>query len=135
MFPGKKSKWKGFDRSDFVDLLKLPAPSNDLDGESLIPFFTLGAERKSPLVYAIKSQGAVVEQKYKLVYNKGEYFLFDIEKDKSEKNNICDKKNAVFKRLSKILDDALYEYHKSFIGEEYGDFSFRRVKQSWVKVK
>ena len=119
----------------FVDLLKLPTPPNEIDGESLIPFLTSGAERKKPLVYAIKSQGAVVEQKYKLVYNKGEYFLFNIEKDKSEKNNICDKKKAVFKRLSKILDDALDEYHKSFIGEEYGYFSFKRVKQSWVKVK
>ena len=119
----------------FVDLLNLSKPLYELDGESLIPFFNQKAERRKPLVFAVQQQGAVIEQQYKLVYSKGEFQLFDIQKDPSEKQDLSSEYPEEFTRLYKILERSLEDYKMSFEGSEYGTTSVNRMKQKWHDIK
>lgn len=118
-----------------VDWLKLPQPGNKLDGESLVPFFESGEARCKPMVFAVQQQGAVIEQQYKLVYNKGKYELYDIQKDPSETTDLSAQYPETTARLCQYLDDSLQDYRKTFEGEEYGTHSYERVKQEWQYIK
>ncbi len=118
-----------------VDLLGLPAPAHTLDGESLMPFLRDGAARTKPLIYALGLHGTVIEQQYKLVYNKGQYLLFDISRDPAERNNIAGSHPEIVKRMSAALDEAMEQYRRSFEGEEYGRFSADRMNQKWRGIK
>lgn len=119
----------------FAELLKLPPPPYQLDGESLISFFKEDSERKSPLVFAVQQQGAVIEQQYKLCYINGVYELYDIRLDPSEKRNMAILYPEIVSRLRKTLDQSLLDYEASFKGCEYGTTSVVRMEQKWHDIK
>ena len=119
----------------FVDVLSLPNPSYELDGESLLPFIEYGKEREKPLIFMFQQQGAVIEQQYKLVYVKGEYEMYDIIEDTSEKNNIVSEHPSELLRMKSILDNAIIKYRDSFLGKEYGTISVKRMNQRWQNIK
>lgn len=121
----------------FVELLSLPKPPYQLDGESLLGFFERNEARKKPLVFAIPNpnRGAVIEQQYKLFYQNGIYELYDIDKDSTETTNLTSLFPDTTKRLRAILDAELESYRQSYEGAEYGTVSRERVKINWIDIK
>lgn len=121
----------------FVELLSLQKSPYQLDGESLLGFFKQNDERKAPLVFAIPNpnRGAVIEQQYKLFYEKGRYELYDIEKDPNETTDLAAQYPKITKRLRKILDTQLESYRQSYEGAEYGTASRNRVHINWIDIK
>lgn len=119
----------------FVELLSLPKPPYQIDGESLIGFFRDNDERQKPLVFAVPKQGAVIEQQYKLFYQGGKYELYDIQSDPCEKNDLSAKYPTILHRLHRELDLQLESYRDTYEGAEYGTASRKRVKIDWVDIK
>lgn len=119
----------------FAELLSLPEPPYQLDGESLYPCLAEHDARKKPLVFVFQQQGVVMEQQYKLVYQKGKYELYDIIRDPSEKNDLAEKHPAEVERLKKMLDEEITKYRRSFEGDEYGTASVNRMNQQWRNMK
>ena len=105
-----------------------------MDGESLVPFLKDSAERNKPMVFAVQEQGAVIEQQYKLVCNKGVNELYDISKDPSETTDLSLEYPEITKRLRAYLEQSLKQYQQSFEGQEYGTRSYHKVKQAWHNV-
>ncbi len=114
-----------------VDLLNIPA-SEKFDGESLVPLLLQGEKVDTLTAYAedlYKERGpgaiqAVRTPKYKLIRNltNGEEEFYNLEKDKSEKNNILNtsdpKTKKIIKEFRKIMDSCLEGYTTSVtIGE------------------
>lgn len=120
----------------FVDVLNLPTPPNELDGESLMGFFNRQEPRQKPLVFAVPNphQGAVIEQKYKLFYKGGNYELYDVERDPSETTDLSAKYPEITERLKKVLDERLESYRQSYEGAEYGRASRERVHINWIDI-
>ena len=120
----------------FVDVLNLPTPPNELDGESLMGFFNRQEPRQKPLVFAVPNphQGAVIEQKYKLYYKGGSYELYDVERDPSETKDLSAKFPEITERLKKVLDEQLESYRQSYEGAEYGRASRERVHINWIDI-
>ena len=120
----------------FVELLKLPTPSNQLDGESLMGFFTKQEARQKPLVFAVPNphQAAVIEQQYKLFYKGGKYELYDIQQDPNETKDLSAQYPDITKRLSTYLDGCLESYRQSYEGAEYGRASRERVHINWIDI-
>ena len=120
----------------FVDLLNLPTPSNEIDGESLMGFFKNQDKRKKPLVFAVPNphQGAVIEQQYKLFYKGGKYELYDIQRDPNERRNLASDYPMITERLRKVLDENLESYRQSYEGAEYGRASRERVHINWIDI-
>ena len=120
----------------FVELLKLPTPTNEIDGESLVGFFDKQEQRQKPLVFAVPNphQAAVIEQQYKLFYKGGKYELYDIQKDPNETNDLAVQYPDVTKRLSNYLDERLESYRQSYEGAEYGRASRERVHIDWIDI-
>jgi arylsulfatase A-like enzyme len=115
-----------------VDLLDITA-SEKFDGESLVPLLLQGEKVDTLTAYAedlYKERGpgaiqAVRTPKYKLIRNltNGEEEFYNLEKDKSEKNNILNtsdpKTKKIIKEFRKIMDRYLEGYTTSItIGEE-----------------
>lgn len=117
-----------------VEWLNLPQPNYELDGESLVPFLKNSAERNKPMVFAVQEQGAVIEQQYKLVCNKGVNELYDISKDPSETTDLSLEYPEITKRLRIYLERSLERYQQSFEGQEYGTRSYHKVKQTWHDI-
>ena len=119
----------------FVELLSLPKPPYQIDGESLIGFFRDQDERQKPLVFAVPKQGAVIEQQYKLFYQNGKYELYDIQSDPYEQHDLSAKYPTILNRLHRELDLQLESYRDTYEGAEYGTASRKRVKIDWVDIK
>lgn len=117
-----------------VDYLSLPEPPYEIDGESLRPFFEEEQQRKKPIVVVVPKQGAVIEQRYKLFYQGGQYELYDIAEDPTEKQNLADKYPRKVKRMKRILEQELESYRRSHEGEEYGRISRKRVTMGWLDI-
>lgn len=120
----------------FVELLKLPTPSNEIDGESLVGFFTHQDARKKPLVFAVPNPGkaAVIEQQYKLFYKGGKYELYDIQKDPNETTDLSAAHPDITKRMTSYLKERLETYRQTYEGAEYGRASRERVQINWIDV-
>ena len=120
----------------FVELLSLPSPANEIDGESLMGFFTRQSERQKPLVFAVPNphQGAVIEQQYKLFYQGGRYELYDIQQDPNEEKDLSTTYPDITARLRNVLDDRLESYRQSYEGAEYGRASRERVHINWIDI-
>lgn len=117
-----------------VEWLNLPQPNYELDGESLVPFLKNSTKRNKPMVFAVQEQGAVIEQQYKLVCNKGINELYDISKDPSETTDLSLEYPEITKRLRVYLEQSLKQYQQSFEGQEYGTRSYHKVKQAWHDI-
>ena len=115
-------------------MVELPQPNYELDGESLVPFLKNSAERNKPMVFAVQEQGAVIEQQYKLVCNKGVNELYDISKDPSETTDLSLEYPEITKRLRIYLERSLERYQQSFEGQEHGTRSYQKVKQAWHDI-
>lgn len=120
----------------FVELLSLPTPSNEIDGESLVGFFKNQEKRQKPLVFAVPNphQGAVIEQQYKLFYKGGKYELYDIQRDPNESKDLSAEYPQITERLRKVLDERLEAYRQSYEGAEYGRTSRERVHINWIDI-
>lgn len=116
-----------------ADYLHLPHSPYELDGESLRGFFERKEARQQPHVVLIQRKGTVIEQQYKLYYEKGRYELYNIEKDNQETTDIAQQHPDVVQRLSRVLQQKVKAFHHSFEGEEYGTTSRNRVRQQWPK--
>ena len=121
----------------FVDLLSLQHSPYQLDGESLKGFFMKNEQRKKPMVFAVPNpnRGAVIEQQYKLCYEKGNYELYDIQNDPSETTDLATRYPEITKRLRKVLDDKMESCRQSYEGAEYGTVSRKRVSINWIDIQ
>lgn len=86
-----------------------------LDGESLLPMITeQTTKRTKPIVFCSGVQGAVMDGDYKLYYKKGQYELYDILKDPTEKNDIAALLPEKKEELEIILKQKVEDYKRSF---------------------
>lgn len=91
-----------------LKMVRIKCPG-DIEGRSFFGLLQGKIENRNP--YAFSKGAASVyslrTKKWKLIYlaNSGRYYLYDIENDKDELNNIKDIKNNEFKFLSKKLNE------------------------------
>ncbi|HCR29005.1 MAG TPA: sulfatase [Opitutae bacterium] len=122
----------------FLDLAGVRSPS-DMQGASLVPIFkgkTPGNWRDSfyyhyyefPGGHSVARHYGVSNGKHKLIhyYQKGEWELFDIEKDPNELNNVYD--NPEYASIVKSLNQELNQLRKQYqVPDE--DPDFQKLKQ------
>lgn len=106
-----------------LDILALEGSNpHQLDGESIVPFTigdNLAEERTRPMVFLFDKQAAVVDNRYKLYFQGGEYELYDIIEDRSEQNNIIAQHPELEAKYKAVLLDHIAQYRSSFSGEEF----------------
>lgn len=108
---------------------------NPIDGESFVPFLSSPeAKRHIPLVFCSGTQGAVIDDGYKLYYNNGVSELYCLEKDPLEQKEVGNLYPDVLKRMFKYLKEQMSAYEDSFDGKEYGTSSVNRMGQKWENI-
>lgn len=105
---------------------------NILDGKSMAPILLgKGRQEKKAIGFVYHNNHSLVDGKYKLYVEKGKTFLYDLDKDPEEKNDIAAKNPRIVKKLEKKYADFISSCKASFEGEEYGRKSYDRMGQQW----
>jgi arylsulfatase len=77
-----------------------------LEGKSLLPIFQDKKAQEHEALFWLWSRGKAVRKgKWKLVSWRGKWELFDVEVDKTEKNNLADEYPEVVKELVQLHDN------------------------------
>lgn len=105
------------------------------DGESLLPVLSGKATaRQKPIVLCSGSQGAVIEQDYKLYYSSGSYELYEISEDPYEKKDISNSHPKKAENMKVLLVDRVADYKTSFQQNIAGDeYSWQKWWDIWKK--
>jgi arylsulfatase A-like enzyme len=90
----------------FAEAAGAPIP-DFTDGISLLPLLTnvTGALPDRPLFWQFKADAAIRQGLWKLIYSPGDTFLFNLEKDIRENNNLSDAKPQLRDSMMKSLRD------------------------------
>ncbi len=105
---------------------------NELDGTSLSPLIEGNKlEREEPIGFAIGSQTAYIDTRYKLYCRDSIFELYDMEKDPYEETDI----QGSFQEETDLYTDQNIDWlnrcEESFKGSEYGLESVDRMNQKW----
>ncbi|MFI3318805.1 MAG: sulfatase-like hydrolase/transferase [Rikenellaceae bacterium] len=116
-----------------VELTGAKSPDRRLDGQSILPMLRGKKperfEREKPLVFLLKNQCAVVDNRYKLYFESGNYSLYDITNDRGEMEDIIDQQPDLAAAYKAILLEHISSYRASFEGDEYP--LSEKIKQEW----
>lgn len=106
-----------------MELLGYTIPEKDkrpYDGESLLPLIKNKMKKRSaPIGFQFGKQVALIDNKFKLYADKGEYELYDIPNDPAEKNNIAAQHPEVFEKMKRYVVKWQKSCMKSRKGEDY----------------
>lgn len=111
-----------------LDIIGIPSEYFVLDGQSIWPLITQGAERTKPIVFCSGRQGAVIDGDLKLYYSRGKFELYNLTKDPEEKNDISSLFLAEKDKLEKVLNQSMEDYKQSF--DNFGENNW----QSWWNI-
>ncbi|AWW33059.1 N-acetylgalactosamine-6-sulfatase [Echinicola strongylocentroti] len=100
----------------------ISSPSKPLDGVNLLPFLTGQEQKPQRMLYWRYSDGAgyaVRDGNYKLVYSgyKEDYFLFDLEEDPYEQQDI----KAIFPEKTQLLKDSYANWNEGTVPAMWQD--------------
>ena len=108
-----------------VDVLELPKDSmlDVVDGTSIKPLFEgeIGP-RSKPLPFHYRDKAALIDNNLKIVTEKigsGQYLLFDLNADKTESQNLFDKRPEDAARLQAALENMIDSVERSQAGADY----------------
>lgn len=111
-------------------------PDMTIDGKSMAPMLLgNGKQTSKPIGFVYHRRHAVIDGRYKLLFDKGKTTLYDISSDPGETADLSGQKKRVVKKLSRMYDAFISSCHKSFNGEEYGTESVERMAQNWPYQK
>lgn len=117
--------------------IKYDDSKRKLDGVSLLPLLIGKEISPRPLFWEIgKGNAAVRDDKWKLVREKNEdggaeiYYLFDLEKDPSEKVNLCKSE----KEIVKEMNEKLIQWEKSVYSDTPDQFPKRKNQSKTSKI-
>lgn len=122
-----------------ADIIDLPNDSmlTPTDGESILPLFEKEtAPRKKPLFFRHTGRTAVIDGDFKLLKekkNSKKYQLYNITKDRSEKNDLIDKNPVVAAKLTASLKTWNKSVDESFKGKDFpeGVTPDPKLTRSW----
>jgi len=108
-----------------ADILNLPTSCMiaPIDGSSIRKLFSNTIKtRKKPIPFRHNGRAALIDNKYKLLtvdLKKGEFELYDLEKDPNETKNIIDEKKEIASRMLKEFDKWNQSVEESISGNDY----------------
>ena len=107
-------------------------PDRALDGKSIVPaLLGRGRQISMPVCFVYHRRHAVIDGRYKLLYDKGKTALYDLEADPGETTDLSSRKKHKVRKLSQKYSDFINSCRNSFEGEEYGTESVIRMSQDW----
>ena len=111
-------------------------PDIEIDGKSMAPMLLDSGKQESKAIgFVYHRRHAIIDGKYKLLFDKGKTALYDISSDPGETTDLSSRKKGIVKKLSRKYDGFISSCHKSFNGEEYGTESVERMSQDWPYQK
>ena len=92
-----------------------------VDGMDISPLFTRDLKKRpKPLPFSQTGRSVIIDNNFKLLMdNKHELFLYDLEKDPTEKVNLLEKQPKIASRMKKQMDEFLVSLENSKAGKDY----------------
>ncbi len=117
-----------------LDILNISEFAHELDGESLLPVLQGKVKpRQKAVNFASAGQFAASTKDYKIYSKKKKIELYEISKDRAEKNDVASQHPELVNSYKKQFDSWFESCRESFEGHEFDLDPEKTLKQKWRK--